>query len=155
MNPRKTTIAILAALFVSLVLADDFKTINGKDYKDATISRVEPDGIVLKTKFGISKVYFVELPKEVQERFHYATAQANVYSAAQIAAVTSSSNPARPVGTADIQASRTKSTTSAEQSHRIGAVCGDGSESGAIGHGACSHHGGVRCWKLSDGTCRH
>jgi hypothetical protein len=35
------------------------------------VSRVEPDGIVLKSQSGISKVYFTELPKEVQERFHY------------------------------------------------------------------------------------
>jgi hypothetical protein len=35
---------------MSLALADDFKTINGKQHKDATVSRVEPDGIVLKTK---------------------------------------------------------------------------------------------------------
>jgi hypothetical protein len=62
-------LAILAALSASLALAEDFKTINGKEYKDATVSRVEPDGIVLKTKSGISKVYFTELPKEVQERF--------------------------------------------------------------------------------------
>ena len=33
-------------------------------------SHVEADGIVLRTKTGISKVYFVELPKDVQERFH-------------------------------------------------------------------------------------
>ena len=65
----QTALAILAAVSASLVLADDFKTINGKEYKDATVSRVEPDGIVLKTKSGISKVYFTELPKEVQERF--------------------------------------------------------------------------------------
>jgi hypothetical protein len=32
---------------------------------------VEPDGIVIKTKSGISKVYFSELPQEVQERFHH------------------------------------------------------------------------------------
>ena len=54
---------------MSITPADDFKTINGKEYKDATVSRVEPNGIVLKTKSGISKVYFTELPKEVQERF--------------------------------------------------------------------------------------
>jgi hypothetical protein len=39
------------------------------------VSRVEADGIVLRTKTGISKVYFVELPKDVQERFHYAPAK--------------------------------------------------------------------------------
>jgi superfamily II RNA helicase len=74
MDPQKATIVILATLFVSLALAEDFKTVSGKIYKDATISSVEADGIVLRTKTGISKVYFVELPKDVQERFHYATA---------------------------------------------------------------------------------
>jgi len=59
---------------VSLVLAEDFRTVSGKIYKDATISHVEADGIVLRTKTGISKVYFVELPKDVQERFHYGSA---------------------------------------------------------------------------------
>ena len=75
MNSQKTTITILATLSaISLALADDFKTIDGKVYKDATISHVEADGIVIKTKTGISKIYFVELPKDVQERFHYASA---------------------------------------------------------------------------------
>lgn len=36
--------------------------------------------------------------------------------------------------------------------HRIGAKCCDGSNSKATGRGACSHHGGVKYWKLSDGT---
>jgi hypothetical protein len=38
----KTALAILAALSASLGLAEDFKTINGKEYKDAEVSRVEP-----------------------------------------------------------------------------------------------------------------
>ena len=67
----QATLAILTALCASLALAEDFKTVNGKEYKNATVSRVEPDGIVLKTKSGITKVYFVELPKEVQKRFGY------------------------------------------------------------------------------------
>ena len=37
--------------------------------------------------------------------------------------------------------------------HRVGAVCNDGTTSTATGSGACSHHGGVRCWQYSDGTC--
>ena len=70
----KSSICILAVLFISsesLALAEDFKTINGKEYKDATVMRVEMDGVVLRTKTGISKVYFAELPKDVQEKFHY------------------------------------------------------------------------------------
>src|SRR5215468_9501466 len=74
MNYRATTIAILPLLSASLALAEDFKTVSGRVYKDATISRVETDGIVLKTKTGISKVYFVELPKDVQERFRHSPA---------------------------------------------------------------------------------
>lgn len=65
------TLAFLALCLASVAIADDFKTIDGKEYKNATVSRVEPDGIVLITKSGISKVYFTELPKDVQEHFHY------------------------------------------------------------------------------------
>ena len=60
---------------------DDFKTVSGKEYKNATVSRIEPDGIVLKSKSGITKLYFTELPKDVQERFHYVSAQAAHFTA--------------------------------------------------------------------------
>jgi hypothetical protein len=63
----ETTLPILAALSASFVLADDFKTIDGKEYKDVKVSRVEPDGIVLRSKSGISKVYFVELERPLSE----------------------------------------------------------------------------------------
>lgn len=81
----KYPLVILAALSASLALADDFKTVDGKEYKDTTVTRVEPDGIIVKMKSGISKLYFVELPKEVQERFHYDPQQATAYSAGQAA----------------------------------------------------------------------
>jgi hypothetical protein len=64
-----TTLAILAALSVSLALAEDFKTINGKEYKNATVTRVEADGIIVRTAGGISKIYFVELPKDVADKW--------------------------------------------------------------------------------------
>ena len=68
------TFVILVLCFGSLALAEDFKTISGKEYKNVTVSRVEADGIVIKIKTGLSKIYFVELPKDVQERFHYGSA---------------------------------------------------------------------------------
>jgi hypothetical protein len=73
----------LILCFTTVGMADDFKTVQGKEYKNVTVSRVEPDGIVLKSKSGISKVYFVELPKDVQDRFHYNAAIASAYSAQQ------------------------------------------------------------------------
>jgi chromosome segregation ATPase len=76
---------ILILSFATAAFSEDFKTVNGKEYNDATITRVEPDGIVVKTKSGITKVYFAELPKEVQERFHYDSEKAASYSAEQAA----------------------------------------------------------------------
>src|SRR6188472_2695517 len=78
-------LSFLSLSFISLAPADDFKTLTGKEYKDVTVSRVEPDGIVLTGKAGISKVYFTELPKDVQERFGYDPQKAGDYSAQQSA----------------------------------------------------------------------
>jgi len=83
MSTKVVTFLILC--FTSAAFAEDFKTVNGKEYKDATVTRVDPDGIVVKTKSGITKVYFIELPKEVQERFHYDSEKAASYSAEQAA----------------------------------------------------------------------
>src|SRR5207247_3306567 len=60
---------VLALAVLQFALAEDFKTIHGKEYKNAEVSRVEADGIVIRTKTGISKIYFIELPKDVQERY--------------------------------------------------------------------------------------
>jgi len=83
MNRKILTFLILS--FTSTAFAEDFKTLDGKKYKDATVSRVEPDGIVLTSKSGISKVYFTELPKDVQIRFGYDPQKATAYSAEQAA----------------------------------------------------------------------
>jgi thiol-disulfide isomerase/thioredoxin len=83
---KTLTLSILC--FGCVAFADDFTTIGGKEYRNVTVSRVEPDGIVLRTKSGISKLYFVELPKEVQERFHYNTANAAAYSAKAVSQAT-------------------------------------------------------------------
>ena len=101
MNPQKATIVILATLFVSLALAEDFKTVSGKIYKDATISHVEADGIVLRTKTGISKVYFVELPKDVQERFHFGSATPTGKAVTQRIDKAESANHAAPLSDAE------------------------------------------------------
>jgi hypothetical protein len=79
-------LTFLILCFASVALAEDFKTIYGKEYKNVTVSRVEPDGITLISSSGVSKVYFTELPKEVQKRFHYDAARAAGYQSQQAAA---------------------------------------------------------------------
>src|SRR5438093_11377682 len=68
---RVPAFAILISCVASAALADDFKTTEGKEYKNATVLCVEPDGIVIKTRSGTPKLYFSELPPEVLERFHF------------------------------------------------------------------------------------
>jgi hypothetical protein len=100
MNPWKTA-SMSLVVSASLGLADDFKTIDGKIYKDATISHVEADGIVIKTKTGISKIYFVELPKDVQERFHYGSATPTGKAVTQRIDKAESANHPDPLTAAD------------------------------------------------------
>ena len=58
----KTALSIFA-LSASLALAEDLRTTKGKEYKNATVSRVEPDGIVIKFKGGIVKILFTSFPR--------------------------------------------------------------------------------------------
>ena len=69
--------------FVQSAAALDVTTNDGKTYKNATISRVEPDGIVIISKTGVIKLYFRELPKELQEKYGYDAAKAEAYTAAE------------------------------------------------------------------------
>jgi hypothetical protein len=71
----------LAALSASIALADDFKTIEGKDYKNVKVSRVEPDGIVITFSGGIVKLPFAELSPDVQKKYGYDSSAAAAYSA--------------------------------------------------------------------------
>jgi hypothetical protein len=71
---------LIFALSASLALADDFKTISGKEYKNATVTHVEPDGIVIKFQGGIVKLQFTELPSDVQKKYGYDPVAAREYA---------------------------------------------------------------------------
>jgi hypothetical protein len=85
-NYGQTAVAVLA-LSASLAFAEDFKTINGKEYKNATVSHVEPDGIMIKFSGGLVKIPFTDLPQQVQQRFHYNSQEASAYAAEQAASI--------------------------------------------------------------------
>jgi hypothetical protein len=70
---------LLMLLAPLLVLADDFKLTDGTEYKNAKVSRVEPDGIMVTTGNGVIKLFFTELPKEVQEKYQYNPKQAEAF----------------------------------------------------------------------------
>ena len=86
--------------FASTAVADDIKTINGKEYKNATVSRVEPDGIIVKFSGGLVKISFTELSEELKEKYHYNPEEARKFSAENAAAINAFNagwhpNPAR------------------------------------------------------------
>ena len=60
-----------SVLLAFAALAEDFKTVEGKGYKNVTVSRVEPDGIVITFSGGIVKIPFTELSSEIQKKYGY------------------------------------------------------------------------------------
>jgi hypothetical protein len=73
LNPMKISLAACAAaaLSITIALADDIKTNTGQEYKDATISRAEPDGLVIMFSAGIVKIPFTELSPDLQKKYGY------------------------------------------------------------------------------------
>jgi hypothetical protein len=100
MKHWKTTLAVFATVCASLAVADDIKTVNGKEYKNATVSRVEPDGIMIKFSGGLVKIPFTVLSEELKEKYHYNPEEARKFSAENAAAINALNagwrdNPAR------------------------------------------------------------
>jgi hypothetical protein len=65
----KTRLFCLIALAASVASAEDIKTVNGKEYKNAVVARVEPDGIVIKFSAGIVNLGCTDLPAEAQKKY--------------------------------------------------------------------------------------
>src|SRR5207249_547280 len=63
------TFVILIVCFASIALADDFKTINGKEYKDATVSRVEGMASCSKPNRESRKSISLNCPKTFKNAF--------------------------------------------------------------------------------------
>ncbi len=68
-------------LATAAAFAEDFTTPQGKEYKGVTVSRVEPDGIVVTTEDGVVKIRFTDLPAEVGKRYGYDPQKAAAWAA--------------------------------------------------------------------------
>lgn len=78
-----TTVCGLSAFCISVALAEDIKTTDGKEYKNANVSRAEPDGIVVITDSGIVKLYFTELPEDIRQKYHYDPTKASAFASSE------------------------------------------------------------------------
>ncbi len=64
---KTTLLTVSIVLMVSLGFSEDFKTLGGKEYKDANVARVEPDGIVLRTKTAFQHIGILSLEFHVDK----------------------------------------------------------------------------------------
>jgi hypothetical protein len=69
------------AAVASAALADDIVTTTGVKYENATVTRAEPDGLVIQYSAGIVKIPFAELNQEWQTKYNYNAARAQEYVA--------------------------------------------------------------------------
>ncbi len=74
-----TYIVCSAGLFSIDASAIDITTTEGRTYKNATVTRTEPDGITITISTGVIKLYFEELPSALQRKYGYDPQRANSY----------------------------------------------------------------------------
>lgn len=58
-------------LFCGTIHADEFTTLDGEKYTNATIKRVEPDGLVISYAEGITKLKFRNLSADLKIKYGY------------------------------------------------------------------------------------
>lgn len=78
----KYLLVVMLIASVAAVTAEDIETLDHHVYKNAKITRVEPDGITVSHDTGISRIPYTELPENVRSRFHFDAGAARTFSEA-------------------------------------------------------------------------
>ena len=69
--------------------AMDLTTVEGRTYRNATVQRADPDGLIVAFQpdqaggFGVAKVKFRDLPENVRSQYNYDANKANDFEAQQ------------------------------------------------------------------------
>lgn len=67
-------------------LVGDLTTLGGKTYEGVALKRVDPDGLLIVHKDGVTKVLFIDLPEEMRARYGYDSKKAAAFQDDQKAA---------------------------------------------------------------------
>ncbi len=70
-NIACATILVLLSVLIKVVAAEDITIVSGKTYTNASVTRVEPDGISVMHSTGITKLSFSELTPDMQKKYNY------------------------------------------------------------------------------------
>lgn len=77
---EKLILVLSAGILVSnLVCGIDIKTLDGTEYKDVTVSQVNPAGLVVENNSGVFQLDFRNLPEDLQKKYNYSPAKAAEY----------------------------------------------------------------------------
>ncbi|MFN2542085.1 MAG: hypothetical protein ABR514_07965, partial [Chthoniobacterales bacterium] len=76
----KCFLAVAVVLVANTILGDEIVTNNGTKYENATVTRIEPDGVTVSYAAGIVKIPFNELSRDLQQKYHYDPAAAKAYA---------------------------------------------------------------------------
>jgi hypothetical protein len=79
-------IIIAFILTAASIRADDITTLRGEKFTNVTISRIEPDGIVVIKSDGIVKIPFTDLSPELRAKYGYDPEKAAQFKTAEQAA---------------------------------------------------------------------
>ena len=75
----KQLFIILAFSACLSITAEDFRTLDGKEYKNVSVCRVTPEGIEIMFSTGIKLLKFKNLPESVRKKYHYSPEKAAEY----------------------------------------------------------------------------
>jgi len=89
--PRKSPATVAPVAVVQRPAAEPAKApepakAGGDEYEKLTVSRVEPDGLMVETDTGIRKIPFADLPEKIQKKYGYNPDTAARFAAAVAAA---------------------------------------------------------------------
>ncbi len=83
-----------SAASATLVLRE----VSGREYRNARITGKEPDGLMVRHEGGVSKVLFVSLPKEIQDKYEFDPIEAEKFREARAVAVKGSGDAPEMIG---------------------------------------------------------
>ncbi len=76
----------VVALLALPTLGEEIVTTTNQTYSNVSITRVEPDGLVVATEYGVEKIPFSILPAETQQKYRYDPEKASRHQTALQAA---------------------------------------------------------------------
>ena len=76
----KRTLIMVLCVSACCALAGNITNNAGKVYSDVQVVNTEPDGISISHRSGVTKLFFSELPHDIQKQYGYSATNAAAYA---------------------------------------------------------------------------